>query len=528
MARINTYPDDPNPSLNDKLLGSNFDDPEAGTVQFSVDSIRLLIDSVSAGTIVTSIYTNSEGPEDETNEGFFTTAPIDGVISTTTTININKTSSSGQDLSTFLQLLIDFVALPDTDLKVKIKNSGDNTKFGNFRVTNIVDNGLYVTMTVTIIENLGLGSFIDEVIHSFIWEFENVNATTVETVTGVNVDNADPFNPVVNGLTSDQSAAMEAANGPSALNKIATINDIPTSFGDVESVTGVNVDNTDSTNPVVNGLSSDQSAAMEASSEGLNPPTALNPIATMDDLPAAGGSVDSVSGTNVDNTDPANPVVNGLSNTQRDAMQAASASGNPPSAANRIATVDDLIPASTSIGVTIESANYTTDTAENGFFVKMEGGTQITLDSTGKTVGYNQVMQNLSGSDIVLVSSDTIEGQNNPIPHNGTASYVLTEEAPAVWSVVTPSASGGGAGLEIVDITWNALAASGSRAALQFYNITTQRTATGETYGKVMLLDPDHFQWIDANNNVQLVEIYPDDITPPATMSITEVLDITP
>ena len=72
----------------------------------------------------------------------------------------------------------------------------------------------------------------------------------VKTVTGTNVDNADPQNPVVSGSTTDTSGAPDT--------NVITTGDgevTPVCLNPVKSVSGAGVDNTDPQNPVINGLS---------------------------------------------------------------------------------------------------------------------------------------------------------------------------------------------------------------------------------------------------------------------------------
>ena len=221
MARISTYSLDTNPSLDDRVIGSDFDSSNKKSVQFSFGQIQSLMSGVNSGPIIASIYAADGGEADETNAGFFTSLLVDGVISTTTEIKINKTSSQSQDLTDFFTIITNYIALPDVFFRFNIKNSGDNTNFGLFEVTNVVDNTTHYTLTLTLETGAASGSFIDETTYVFIPEFgtSSGGGGNIDTITGNLVDNTDPVNPVVNG---------------------------------VESVSGDGVDNTDPANPVVN------------------------------------------------------------------------------------------------------------------------------------------------------------------------------------------------------------------------------------------------------------------------------------
>ena len=108
----------------------------------------------------------------------------------------------------------------------------------------------------------------------------------VQSVTGLNTDNTDPLNPIIN--ISVDGVTITGDGTP--LNPLVSVAD------GVQSVTGLDTDNTDPLNPIVN-ISVD---GVTITGDG----TPLNPLVSVAD------GVQSVTGLDTDNTDPANPIVN--------------------------------------------------------------------------------------------------------------------------------------------------------------------------------------------------------------------------
>lgn len=161
----------------------------------------------------------------------------------------------------------------------------------------------------------------------------------------------------------------------------------------------------------------------------------------------------------------------------------------------------------------------------------------IELASTGLTEGFKQQIFNDSGQEITFLSSEAIKGANIPLLHGfpayyeyiGSSKWILSvggaapvaaglqdisagtnisidKTNPAV-PIISASVSGGG--VVITTITWAGLQAKVDRSALDMYNITTADPLTGNTYGKVMLLSSNYFQWVDANGNINKIQIEP-------------------
>lgn len=94
------------------------------------------------------------------------------------------------------------------------------------------------------------------------------------------------------------------------------------------------------------------------------------------------------------------------------------------------------------------NANYNTILADNGTYITVrlredevqEILTEITLDSTGLPIGYSQSILNMSFLDVIIKGSDTIEGDNIPVPYMYQADYVLKDTG--VWGLSINSAGG--------------------------------------------------------------------------------------
>lgn len=140
----------------------------------------------------------------------------------------------------------------------------------------------------------------------------------VQSITGLDTDNSDPANPVINIAVDGITITGTGTSGD------PLVASIPPSG--VQSVTGNIVDNTDPANPVVDQVNSDWNA-VSGVEEILNKPTIsgsntgdqvgdgvtitgtgtpVDPFVAV--VPPSG--VQSVSGLDTDNTDPANPVIN--------------------------------------------------------------------------------------------------------------------------------------------------------------------------------------------------------------------------
>ena len=128
---------------------------------------------------------------------------------------------NGNQASNAQQIILDnsFDNIVDSNAnKISFFNSNNNRIVGNR--TNVV---LINSDNLTIDEDNV--TYIDGIKQS------TLLSSSVQTVTGPNVDNTDPQNPVVNNeLTSDQQDAIDGALAPDASNPFATIKDITNSF----------------------------------------------------------------------------------------------------------------------------------------------------------------------------------------------------------------------------------------------------------------------------------------------------------
>jgi len=98
---------------------------------------------------------------------------------------------------------------------------------------------------------------------------------------------------------------------------------------------------------------------------------------------------------------------------------------------------DVSIYAKKDLDIVHKTTNYTTNTAEGANYVILDPGvTTVTLDATGKNLGFNQIIYNNTGISVSLFSSNTIEGYNNAIPNGYHATYILT--GATEWTVSTP------------------------------------------------------------------------------------------
>lgn len=114
-------------------------------------------------------------------------------------------------------------------------------------------------------------------------------------------------------LTPDQKGALDASNTPSGANAYATILDLPAAGGQVNTIVGgtnVTIDAIDPVNPIVNVLAGGQVDTVVAGTGiSVNITDPVNPIITNT---LVSGRVDTVvagANTAVDSTDPANPIV---------------------------------------------------------------------------------------------------------------------------------------------------------------------------------------------------------------------------
>jgi len=137
---------------------------------------------------------------------------------------------NGNQASNAQQVILDnsFDNIVDSNAnKITFVNSNNNRIIGNR--TNVV---LINSDNLTIDEDNV--TYIDGIKQS------TLLLNTVQTVTGPNVDNTDPQNPVVdNELTSGQQDAIDNANAPDASNPLATMNDIPTISSDYSLVINI-------------------------------------------------------------------------------------------------------------------------------------------------------------------------------------------------------------------------------------------------------------------------------------------------
>ena len=137
---------------------------------------------------------------------------------------------NGNQTSNAQQIVLDnsFDNIVDSGAnKISFFNSNNNRIVGNR--TNVV---MINTDNLTIDEDNV--TYIDGIKQS------TLLSSTVQTVTGPNVDNTDPLNPIVdNELTSDQQDAIDNANAPDAGNPLATMNDIPTISSDYSLVINI-------------------------------------------------------------------------------------------------------------------------------------------------------------------------------------------------------------------------------------------------------------------------------------------------
>lgn len=205
------------------------------------------------------------------------------------------------------------VKIISNDIVVKVYNGIAGQDGAIQTVTgNIVDNTDSRNPVVTQVqpdwnETSGLGEILNK---------PTIHTGDVVSVSGNIVDNTDPTNPVVTQKQSDwnetdsgevdyikNKPSIPAAQVNSDWNAVSGIQEILNKpilhLGDVETVTGLDTDNTDPTNPIVkiavDGLS------ITGDGTPSNPLVATAP---------SGIFVETVTGLNTDNTDPQNPVVN--------------------------------------------------------------------------------------------------------------------------------------------------------------------------------------------------------------------------
>lgn len=159
----------------------------------------------------------------------------------------------------------------------------------------------------------------------------------------------------------------------------------------------------------------------------------------------------------------------------------------------------------------------------------------IELSSTGLQEGFKQQVFNDSGQEITFLTSETVKGANIPLLNGFPAYYEYLGSGEWILSVggAAPVAAGlqdiqagtnisidktnpavpiisasvPGGGVVVTSITWAGLQAKVDRSALDMYDIITSDPLTGYTYGKVMLLSSNYFQWIDPDGNINKIQI---------------------
>ena len=165
MPYIQTYAQDAEVTINDKLLGS--DGTTGDTKNYSMESVVKAVTENYEGFGIVIKYADSANVDsDATTTGYFTSDSAD--ITTITQLNINKTSQAGVAISGYIDNLITNIS--NLDIKIKLEKTSDIGIFGYFRVDGITDNTTYYTIDVEKIGDVVSGTIVD--LESYYLRFE--------------------------------------------------------------------------------------------------------------------------------------------------------------------------------------------------------------------------------------------------------------------------------------------------------------------------------------------------------------------
>ena len=143
------YGQDLEVSRKDFLIGSDY---LGDTKTFTIGSILDKFVEEYEGIGIVMKYSENNG--DESNEGYFTSNDED--LSLVTTININKFSVSGVDISSKLSTIL--AQIGNTSVLLKIEDTSDINTYAYYDITQVVDNTTYYTITTVVTNNLVNGT----------------------------------------------------------------------------------------------------------------------------------------------------------------------------------------------------------------------------------------------------------------------------------------------------------------------------------------------------------------------------------
>jgi hypothetical protein len=237
----------------------------------------------------------------------------------------------------------------------------------------------------------------------------------VQSVTGLNTDNADPLNPIVK-ISVDGTTITGAGTPASPLVASGVVTG-------VQSVTGLNTDNSDPLNPIV-----------DISTDGTSITGAGTPAS-----PLQSNDVKSVTGLNTDNTDPLNPII-------QISVDGVTITGTGTPASPLVATGGGVLsvtassPVASSGGanpnISIPQSNGTTD----GYL----SSTDWTTFNSKLSSAFNQQIQD-EGSNVTQRNIINFVGTGVAVTDTGSVTQVSINSGVTGVTASSPVASSGGA-----------------------------------------------------------------------------------
>lgn len=205
--KISLYPNDADPSVHDKLLGTDSGSSKT-TLNYRVGDTLALLDNTFA-TIQLTYRFYTDGSADETNLGVFTTDS--DTIASITEIYINQYNINSDDI-TSLMTSIDSI-LPTYDVFLKIKDTTDSELYGYFKVGAIIDNTGNFTIQGSIQGGVANGDFVNGsyyFLETFFYVIQTSQPASVQQVTWTEFK---AYTPKNNGDRFQITTASEAEYG---------------------------------------------------------------------------------------------------------------------------------------------------------------------------------------------------------------------------------------------------------------------------------------------------------------------------
>lgn len=208
MARkISNYPNDADPTIHDKLIGTD-SGSSSKTLNYRIGDTLALLDNTFA-TIQLTYKFHNDAVADETNLGVFTTD--NDTIADITEIYLNQYNINSDDL-TNLMTDIDGI-LPTYDVFLKIVDTTDSELYGYFKVGDILFTASGYTVQGIIQGGVANGDFLNAsyyFLQTFFYVIQTSQPASVQEVTWTEFKDYTPKN---NGDRFQITTVSEAIYG---------------------------------------------------------------------------------------------------------------------------------------------------------------------------------------------------------------------------------------------------------------------------------------------------------------------------